>query len=82
MFKGIVDSGAEATIVPMRIAQRILEVDNNVVMSKLDSEVPVELPNGSTDMISYEIYLDLVLRSKAGKLTVPFTQMFSMGNRQ
>jgi len=71
VIKGILDSGAEATIVPMRIAQRILEIDNNVVMSTLDSEVEVELPNGSSDRITYEIILDLVLRSKAGKLMVP-----------
>ena len=71
VIKGILDSGAEATIVPMRIAQRILEIDNNVVMSRLDSEVEVELPNGSSDRITYEIILDLVLRSKAGKLMVP-----------
>ena len=71
VFKGILDSGAEATIVPMTIAQRILEIDSNATLSRLDSEVKVELPNGSNDMITYEVILDLVLRSKAGKLTVP-----------
>ena len=71
VFKGILDSGAEATIVPMKFAQRILEVDSEVVMSKLDPPITVELPNGSKDTISYEMYLDLVLQSKAGKLLVP-----------
>ena len=71
VFKGILDSGAEATIVPMKFAQRILEVDSEVVMSKLDPPITLELPNGSKDKISYEMYLDLVLQSKAGKLLVP-----------
>src|SRR5205823_4090601 len=35
VFEGIVDSGAEATIVPMKLAHKILEVDSDVTMSKL-----------------------------------------------
>jgi hypothetical protein len=65
VFKGILDSGAEATIVLMRFAQRILELDSNVTLSKLDLPITVDLPNGATDEIHYEMCLDLVLQSKA-----------------
>ena len=59
VFRGILDSGADATIVPMKFAQRILEVDSSVTMSKLDTPIIVELPNGSKDKISYEMYMGL-----------------------
>ena len=71
VFSGILDSGAEATIMPLKFARKILEIDNKVRMSRLGNPIVVQTPNGTTGQIHYEMLIDIVLQTKAGKLLVP-----------
>ena len=67
---GILDSGADATILPYNIAEEICRIDKQVSLMPCSEIISARLPDGREIEISQYLVLDITLQSKAGPIDV------------
>lgn len=70
LFPGILDSGAAATVVPMRIASKAMKMDPTIRLNNLEEKVVLKLPDGSKAEATHEMHVDLTLQTSTGELII------------
>ena len=69
--KGILDSGADATIISRRIINELHSLNIDLNLMSLNELRILKLPNGNTAQIKQSVEIELTLETKLGKLIIP-----------
>jgi hypothetical protein len=68
--KGILDSGADLTIIPKTVADTLVKTDSAIVLQRLSEPIHIGLPDGRTAKSTEEIFVNITLRTHAGTLVI------------
>jgi len=69
--KGILDSGADATIISRTVLNKLTSLNVNINLIDLHNFIILQLPNGDRVQIKESVEVDLTLETKLGKLVIP-----------